>query len=187
MTPISCGCIPPRAWVIADAGARPDVLVLVLRDETPRYEAEKRFEKAFNANPAPGLICRQEDQRFIRVNQGFLEMTGLTREEIIGRTVDELGLFSNCETGEDARDKLAEGRVVRQREALIPIPEGDRLVIVAAEPIPVGEEACMLFTFADLDGRRKHRSHCARARSAFQNPSACLLHQRPFRGWRISC
>lgn len=156
-----------RSLVIEDAGARPDVLVLVFRDETPRYEAEKRFESAFNANPAPGLICRLDDQRFIRVNQGFMEMTGLAREDVIGRTVEEIGLFSNCETGEDATEKLAEGRLIRQREALIPIPGGDRLVIVAGEPIPVGEEACMLFTFADLDGRRRAQNALRQSEERF--------------------
>lgn len=156
-----------RSLVIEDAGARPDVLVLVFRDETPRYEAEKRFESAFNANPAPGLICRLDDQRFIRVNQGFMEMTGLAREDVIGRTVEEIGLFSNCETGEDATERLAEGRLIRQREALIPIPGGDRLVIVAGEPIPVGEEACMLFTFADLDGRRRAQNALRQSEERF--------------------
>jgi PAS domain S-box-containing protein len=156
-----------RGLVIADAGARPDVLVLILRDETPRYEAEKRFESAFNANPAPGLICRLDDQRFIRVNQGFMEMTGLAREDVIGRTVADIGLFSNCETGDDATQKLADGRLIRQREALIPIPEGDRLVIVAGEPIPVGEEACMLFTFADLDGRRRAQNALRQSEERF--------------------
>ncbi|MDQ0457223.1 PAS domain S-box protein [Rhizobium paknamense] len=163
----ACWVHTVRSLVIEDAGARPDVLVLVIRDETPRYEAEKRFESAFNANPAPGLICRLEDQRFIRVNQGFIEMTGLTREDVIGRTVEEIGLFSDCDSGEDALVKLSEGRMIRHREALIPIPEGDRLVIVAGEPIPVGEEACMLFTFADLDGRRKAQNALRQSEERF--------------------
>ena len=156
-----------RSMVIEDAGHKPDVFVLILRDETPRFEAEKRFESAFNANPAPGLICRLEDQRLIRVNQGFMEMTGFAREDVLGRTVAEIGLFSNCETGEDATEKLGEGRLIRQREALIPIPGGDRLVIVAGEPIPVGEEPCMLFTFADLDGRRRAQNALRQSEERF--------------------
>ncbi len=157
-----------KSLVIEDAGARPDVLALVLRDETPRFEAEKRFESAFNANPAPGLICRLEDQRFIRVNLGFVEMTGLSREDVIGKTVAEIGLFANCETGDDAMERLGEGRMIRHREALVPLPGGgDRLVIVAGEPIPVGEEACMLFTFADLDGRRKAQNALRQSEERF--------------------
>lgn len=157
-----------KSLVISDEGARPDVLALVIRDETPRFEAEKRFESAFNANPAPGLICRLDDQRFIRVNTGFVEMTGIARDDVIGRTVEEIGLFSNCDTGEDALQKLAEGRMIRHREALVPLPDGgDRLVIVAGEPIPVGEEPCMLFTFADLDGRRKAQNALRQSEERF--------------------
>ncbi|WCK68384.1 PAS domain S-box protein [Agrobacterium tumefaciens] len=156
-----------RGLVLEDAGAKPDVLVLIIRDETPRFEAEARFESAFNANPAPGLICRLEDKRFIRVNQGFLEMTGFSREEIIGISVEELGLFSECDTGEDALKKLEDGRLIRQREALIPIPGGDRLVIVAGETIAVAEEPCMLFTFADLDGRRKAQNALRQSEERF--------------------
>ena len=145
-----------RSLIIADAGARADVLALVIRDETPLFEAEERFERAFNANPAPGLICRLDDLRFIRVNQGFVEMTTYAKEDVIGKTIDEMGLFADCDTGEDALAKLMEGRLIRQCEALIPLPGGgDRLVIIAGEPIAVGEEPCMLFTFADLDARRK--------------------------------
>ncbi|KJF71174.1 helix-turn-helix transcriptional regulator [Agrobacterium arsenijevicii] len=156
-----------RGLILEDAGAKPDVLVLIIRDETPRFEAEARFESAFNANPAPGLICRLEDKRFIRANQGFLEMTGFSREEIIGISVEELGLFSECDTGEDALTKLYDGRLIRQREALIPIPGGDRLVIVAGETIAVAEESCMLFTFADLDGRRKAQNALRQSEERF--------------------
>lgn len=157
-----------RSLIIADAGARPDVLALVIRDDTPLFEAEERFERAFNANPAPGLICRLDDLRFIRVNPGFVEMTNYAREKVIGKTVNQLGLFGNCETGEDAVAKLMEGRLIRQREALLPLPDGsDRLVIVAGEPIAVGEEPCMLFTFADLDARRKAQNALRQSEERF--------------------
>ena len=157
-----------RSLIIADAGARADVLALVIRDETPLFEAEERFERAFNANPAPGLICRLDDLRFIRVNQGFVEMTTYAKEDVIGKTIDEMGLFANCDTGEDALAKLMEGRLIRQREALIPLPGGgDRLVIIAGEPIAVGEEPCMLFTFADLDARRKAQNALRQSEERF--------------------
>ncbi len=157
-----------RSLVIADSGNRPDVLALIIRDETPLFEAEERFERAFNANPAPGLICRLDDLRFIRVNQGFVEMTTYAKDDIIGKTIEEMRLFANCDTGEDALAKLAEGRLIRQRETLIPLPGGgDRLVIIAGEPIAVGEEPCMLFTFADLDARRKAQNALRQSEERF--------------------
>ena len=47
-----------RSLVLTDAEGEPDVLALVLTDETGRAEAEARFESMFGANPAPAVICR---------------------------------------------------------------------------------------------------------------------------------
>ena len=41
-----------RAMVLTDAEGRPDGLALILKDETERFGAEERFERAFAADPA---------------------------------------------------------------------------------------------------------------------------------------
>ena len=64
-----------RGLVLTDASGDPDCLVLVITDATEAYEAEERFESLFNANPAPALIARLADLRFVRVNEGFLELS----------------------------------------------------------------------------------------------------------------
>ncbi|WP_410960259.1 PAS domain S-box protein, partial [Salmonella sp. SAL4431] len=75
--------------VLEDSKGEAESLVLILADATEWASAEQRFEKTFNANPAPAVICRLSDLRFIKVNQGFLEMTGHVRENVIGRSVYE--------------------------------------------------------------------------------------------------
>ncbi|WP_431268042.1 hypothetical protein [Dankookia sp. P2] len=47
---------------------------MILSDETERYDAEERFERTFNANPAPAAILRLLDLRYVKVNAGFLEL-----------------------------------------------------------------------------------------------------------------
>ena len=145
-----------RSMVLTDAEKRPDCLVLVITDATERFAAEERFEKTFAANPAPAIICRLSDLRFMKVNQGFIDMTGYDREIILGRSAYEIDLFSGAEDRTLAIERLSEGRTIPQMEACLPLPGGDtRFVIVAGQPIDMGEEACMLFTFADLDRRHK--------------------------------
>ena len=145
-----------RSLVLTDAAGEPDCLVLIIADATDWASAEQRFEKAFNANPAPAVICRLSDLRYVKVNQGFLEMTGYTREQVIGRSVYELDVLEQAERRDLAIERLGEGTTIPQMQAELKLPEGGtKLVIVAGQPIEVGDEACMLFSFMDLEPRRK--------------------------------
>lgn len=145
-----------RSLVITTDSGAPDYLVLVIKDETERFEAEARFESAFNANPAPAVICRVSDRRYIRANPGFLEMTGYRRDRLIGRSLQEIDILHEAEKRELALERLKEGRTIPQMEGCVPLPKGGfKFVILAGEPIEFGDEKCILFTFADLDPRKK--------------------------------
>ncbi|WP_454688359.1 PAS domain S-box protein [Achromobacter aloeverae] len=145
-----------RSLVLTDTTDAPQSLVLVIQDVTERFSAEERFEKTFNANPAPALICRLSDLRYVKVNQGFLEMTGYSREDVIGRSVYEIDVLAGVDRREQVIANLGEGRTIAQTEGTLGLPDGGtKLVIVAGQPIEVGEENCMLFTFMDLEPRRR--------------------------------
>jgi PAS domain S-box-containing protein len=146
-----------RSLVITDQTGVPDCLVLIVHDISDRIEAEDRFERAFAANPAPATICRLADLRFVKVNEGFLELTGYNREDVLGRTIYEIDVLERAERRNLALERLRAGETMPQMEACLTVPRdpGGRQVIVAGQPIEVGEEPCMLFTFADLEPRRK--------------------------------
>ncbi|MBD2749888.1 PAS domain S-box protein [Microvirga sp. BT688] len=146
-----------RSLVITDHGGNPDCLVLIVHDISGQIEAEHRFERAFAANPAPAAICRLTDLRFVKVNDGFLELTGYKREDVLGRTVYEIDVLERAERRSLALERLRAGETVPQMEACLTVPSdrGGRQVVVAGQPIEVGEVPCMLFTFADLEPRRK--------------------------------
>ena len=145
-----------RSLVLTDGDGLPDLLVLILRDETERYDAEKRFERSFNANPAPALILRLSDLRHIRVNRGFLEMTGYHEEQVVGRSAYDVDVLEGAARRELAVERLREGRTIPQMEAALQLPDGrEKCVVLAGQPIDIGSTACMLFTFADIDGRRQ--------------------------------
>jgi PAS domain S-box-containing protein len=145
-----------RGLVLTNAGGEVESLVLVVNDETERFSAEERFERTFNANPAPAVICGVEDLRFAKVNQGFLDMTGFTRDAVLGRSVYEIDVLEGAEDRDGAIERLNEWRTIRQTEANLRLPGGDvKPVVVAGQPIEIGEARCMLFTFMDLEPRRR--------------------------------
>src|SRR5215213_8502717 len=146
-----------RSLVITDHAGNPDCLVLIVHDISGQIEAEHRFERAFAANPAPAAIGRLTDLRLVKVNDGFLELTGYKREDVLGRTVYEIDVLERAERRSLALERLRAGETIPQMEACLTVPSdrGGRQVVVAGQPIEVGEEPCMLFTFADLEPRRK--------------------------------
>ncbi|MDZ4304936.1 MAG: helix-turn-helix transcriptional regulator [Pseudomonas sp.] len=145
-----------RSLALTDSAGKPELLVLILSDATEWASAEQRFEKTFNANPAPAVICRLSDLRYIKVNQGFLEMTGYNRDQVIGRSVYELDVLEQAERKELAIQRLGEGATIPQMQAELKLPEGgSKLVIVAGQPLDMNDEECMLFSFTDLEPRRK--------------------------------
>jgi PAS domain S-box-containing protein len=145
-----------RDVVMTGDDDEPDCLALVIQDVSEQSEAEARFEAMFQANPAPAVILRLNDQRFVRANRGFFELTGYTRTDVIGRSLYDLNVLNEAERLEFARQRLEAGKTIPQMEAELPVSgEQTKLVIVAGQPIEVGDDKCMLFTFADLEPRRR--------------------------------
>jgi PAS domain S-box-containing protein len=145
-----------RSLVLTDSERRPDALVLIIADETERFDAEDRFERAFSANPAPAIIARLSDMRYVKVNPGFLELTGYLREALIGRSVHEIDVLEGALQRDLAIERLHAGTTIPQTEAhLRVVSGGTKMVIVAGQPIEIGDEPCMLFTFADLHPRKQ--------------------------------
>ena len=52
-----------RTLVLTETAGQPDCLLLIINDETERFNAEEQFERTFAANPAPAIIARLADMR----------------------------------------------------------------------------------------------------------------------------
>lgn len=145
-----------RSMVLADSRGEPESLVLIMDDVTEWASAEQRFEKTFNANPAPAVICRLSDLRYIKVNPGFLEMTGYTREQVIGVSTYELDILEGAEKKDLAIERLRDHATIPQMQAELKLSEGgSKQVIVAGQPLEINDEDCMLFSFVDMEPRHK--------------------------------
>lgn len=145
-----------RGLVLTNSAGQPESLALIMDDVTEWASAEQRFEKTFNANPAPAVICRLSDLRFIKVNAGFMEMTGYSREQVIGVSAYELDILKGAEKKELAISRLREHATIPQMLAELQLPDGgSKQVVVAGQPLELNDEACMLFSFVDMEPRHK--------------------------------
>jgi PAS domain S-box-containing protein len=75
-------------------------------------QAEERFRKAFRATPDSITLTSRGDGVLIDVNESFERMTGYSRDEALGHTVTELGVWRDAEVRDTFYRRLAqEGRV----------------------------------------------------------------------------
>ena len=96
--PTSTKIVRIRSLIVTTAKGLPDCSALILSDISGHIKAEERFERMFAANPAPAVICRLSDLRFVKVNEGFLQLSGFNREDVLGRSVYEVDVLERAES-----------------------------------------------------------------------------------------
>ncbi|HSS98494.1 MAG TPA: PAS domain S-box protein [Terriglobales bacterium] len=121
-----------------------DITEKVRIDEALRG-SEERFAKAFQSSPLPVLITTWEEARFQDVNDAALELSGYSREDVIGRTVDELNLWGSPEDRAAFYQVLQESRQVKALQSTFRTRKGEiRHVELFADTIELDGVSCLL-------------------------------------------
>ena len=140
---------------VKDANGRIVGAAAITRDISDRKRAEERFYKAFNANPEPIAITALPDGRYIDVNESFLRAMGCGREEVIGRTSEELKFWQRPQDRSELLKELEKSGSVRDLEITILTKSGQRVALISAEIIEIGGKKCAISIFHDVTGQKQ--------------------------------
>lgn len=140
-----------------------DEALIIVRDITGRKRAEKalqiseeKFSKAFRSSPDFITISTLKEGRFIEVNESFLRDSGYSREEVIGRTTIELGIWDKQDERDLIRQKLQENGAIYGLEFEFYRKSGETLIgLLSAEVIDFGDEPCLLAVTTDITERKR--------------------------------
>jgi PAS domain S-box-containing protein len=126
------------------------------RVEDALRESEDRFDRIFRSSPVVMGITRRSDGVLLDVNDVFLRELGFKRDEVIGRTAIELGIWStSAEPGEAPsavdRPGAIPGPDVRMRRRSGAFLDG----LLSSVPMRVRGEDCLLLQAVDTTARRR--------------------------------
>ncbi|HUJ39133.1 MAG TPA: PAS domain S-box protein [Candidatus Acidoferrales bacterium] len=113
--------------------------------------SEQMFTKAFQSSPDAMTISTLEEGRYIEVNEGYLRLFGWRRDEVIGKTTTELGVWPDPADREVFRHRLLADGPVRQMELHLRVKSGRvRTFLVSADVIELNGRPCMLAVSDDI-------------------------------------
>jgi PAS domain S-box-containing protein len=156
-----------RIWEYHNTLRKEGVTVPVVRgmahDITDRKRLEKalrlseeKFAKAFHSSPVEITISTLQEDLFLDVNEAFERNSGFTRDDILGRTSLELGMWNNPADRELVLEHIGQYGRIRNREITFQTKSGKtRAALYSAEPIRIGDKQCLLAVCEDVTQRKQ--------------------------------
>ena len=119
-------------------------------------ESEERFLKSFTLSPVPMTLARLPEGRWVEANDSFLRLTEFTREEVIGHTSAELGMFPRPEERVQTMKTFLEQGRVRDREHTVRTKSGKLITVLSfSEKITINGQEHAVSTIVDVTERKK--------------------------------
>ena len=173
-------------------------VVLTSRDVTKRKEAETERDrsqqllaKAFLCNPASLSLCDLTDHlRILSVNEAFEQRYGYTREEAVGHTVKELGLWADTKECARVFQRIQVEGQVRAHEFRYCTRNGEfGTALLSGDVIYLDGKACALTASINITDRKRAeeelRQSEARFRSYFELPLVGFGITSPEKRWIV--
>ncbi|MBF0482373.1 MAG: PAS domain S-box protein [Desulfovibrionaceae bacterium] len=124
--------------------------------ERALLESEEKFKKIFVSTPEPIALSTWRDARIIDANEAYLDFIGFARDEIVGRTVNDVGLWSDDRERAHYRRLLEKHGSVRNVESRRRTKSGEiRAVIASAEMVEIRGETCILSILKDITEQKR--------------------------------
>ncbi len=118
--------------------------------------SEEKFSKAFRVSPDPMILSAIDTGQVLDINAGFTEQYGYTREETIGRTTMDIGLWANLQQRADTAALMRARGELRNHEVDFRTKDG-RIVTVlgSAAQLNINGQLHWLVQFRDITERKR--------------------------------
>ncbi len=137
------------------------MLFSIIHDITERKRAEEevrnneeKFSSVFRSNPNSLVLSNLEDGVIFDVNETFLQLSGLSKDEVIGKSTLDLDLYISPKDRVKMVQMLKKKGSVRNLEMKIRNYSGKELnALVSSEILKTGSKKTIITTFQDISER----------------------------------
>jgi PAS domain S-box-containing protein len=119
--------------------------------------SEAKFSAVFDQSPLALTITSFDDGRLIEVNESFLQLSGYTRDEVLGRTPEDLGLWVEPEHRTERFARLRAGERVPNVEARFRMKSGEeRIGVIGSAVVQIDSRQCVVSSVVDITERMRN-------------------------------
>lgn len=141
------------------------VIYCISKDISEIQLSEQKFATAFHFNSAMMAISYFEGGQYVDVNNTFTDTMGYSREEMLGKTNAEMGLFVDPYLRSQLLHDLANNVLVRKKEVLFRTKDGSiKTGLLSADSIFIGNQKCFLTVTIDITERKQMEDELRKAR-----------------------
>ena len=138
-------------------------VLAIIRDITERRKTEEALKQAralvataFETSRDAVVLFRLSDDAVLDVNSAWVQLTGIPKEEIVGRSQFDFGVWADPSAREKYREKLKREGIVRDLEFTVRARNGElRRVLISAEVVQLGGEPTVLAVGHDVTDQRR--------------------------------
>ncbi|MGD0566394.1 MAG: PAS domain S-box protein [Candidatus Goldiibacteriota bacterium] len=145
----------------------------IVRAKRIQKESEQKFSSLFFSSSVGLMLARASDGRIMEANRTLEKKFGYTREEVIGKTTIELGLWESKEIRDNVLKAAFNNGPVNGIELRFRDKKGNLIpCLFSIAPIELNNEKCAVSTIVDISEQKKYENELKlneeQFRSAFE-------------------
>lgn len=163
-------------------------IIAIIRDITERKriedalrESEEKLSKMFQGSSNAIVLAELESGRIVDVNTTWVAKSGISREQALGKTGLDLGMWQDLAELHACQRELKETGHARQREVVLSMANGPQPTLVSAHALLLSSGSYSLWELHDVSALRRSeaatREREERLRMISENFDSGMIYQ----------
>lgn len=146
--------------------------------EAELRQSEQKFASVFRKSPAAMLVAQASDGRLLDVNAAYMQLTGYSYDELIGRTTVELGIV-RPEFRTELVASAAQADVTTKIETTLVTKSGATIQVIGrADRVDLDGVPCLIGTILDITERSYTEETMSRLAAIVETSSDAIVSTR---------